>query len=350
MNELTPADSALLDAVQEPLPLVRRPFARIAEAAGLSEQEALERLARLQEQRYLRRLSVLLNGKKLGYTSTLVAAQVPPERVEEAAARISAHPGVSHNYRRDHAYNIWFTLAVPGSRDLSREVETLLDGTGRKDYLLLPAERTFKLRVRLPVEAAGDNSKAGTGEGKDGKDATAGMDDSTGNRSGARSDTAPPTFDQVDRRVLRQLQQPFPLVRRPWSVLAERAGLSEETFLARTAALQEAGVVRRISGVLYHRRSGYPANAMLCLRPAPGEAQEAGLTAASRPEVSHCILRRAPERWPYPLFAMLHGSDEEFCRSAAAEIAREIGTSQYLLLFSTREFKKERIYYTLEDV
>ena len=344
MHELDPADAALLDAIQEPLPLARRPFACIAEAADLSEQETLERLARLQERRYLRRLSVLLNGRKLGYTSTLVAAQVPPEQLEEAAARISAHPGVSHNYQRNHAYNLWFTLAIPASRDLSREVETLLDGTGREDYLLLPAERTFKLRVRLPVGAGGENSGAGTGEGE-------GEGESDKNAVPANSGgQTPPTFDQVDRRVLRQLQQPFPLVRRPWSVLAERAELSEETFLARTAALQEAGVVRRISGVLYHRRSGYPANAMLCLRPAPGDAQEAGSAAAARPEVSHCILRSTPERWPYPLFAMVHGSDEDFCHAAAADIAREIGTSQYLLLFSTREFKKERIYYTLEDV
>src|SRR5438128_3423925 len=124
-TELENLDRELLNAVQWDFPLEPRPFAALGERLGLDEPAVRARVARVKELGVLRQLSAIFDTRALGYGSALVAAKIDSERVDDAAAVISAHPGVSHNYKRNHAYNLWYTIAVPPGDDLASHVDAL---------------------------------------------------------------------------------------------------------------------------------------------------------------------------------------------------------------------------------
>ena len=107
------ATSRLLEEIQKDLPEVDRPFAELASRCGIGEAEAISILNTQCEDKIIRDISAIIDGRRIGFRSTLAAVKVPDNLVESTARRISAHPGVSHNYLRNHTYNIWFTIAVP---------------------------------------------------------------------------------------------------------------------------------------------------------------------------------------------------------------------------------------------
>ena len=158
----TPSDyRRLLDLLQRDFPLNAQPFAAIGERLGLPEEEVLARVRRLkgtERGRLIRQISAIFDTTALGYKSTLVAMQVPQGEVDRAAAAINRHPGVSHNYQRDHAWNLWFTLAVPPEEDLEASAQALVREAGGYPYRLFPALRVFKIGVRLDMEGADDVS------------------------------------------------------------------------------------------------------------------------------------------------------------------------------------------------
>ncbi len=177
MLDMDATDRKLLDAVQAGIPLVERPYRALGEGSGLAEGDVLERIDRLKADGFIRNIGAIFDTSRLGYRSSLVGFRVREESVDEAAALINAHPGVSHNYLRRYTipgasgleaccpYNIWFTLAVsPESRlGLEASVETLARETGADAARLFPALRVFKIRVRLDMDtdAAGVRKEEG---------------------------------------------------------------------------------------------------------------------------------------------------------------------------------------------
>src|SRR5947209_6322555 len=141
-DQLEALDRELLNAVQWDFPLEPRPFAVLGERIGITEAAVRERIARVKELGVLRQLSAIFDTRALGYGSALVAAKVDSDRVDDAAATISAHPGVSHNYKRNHAYNLWYTIAVPPGDSLERHVDALHQESGALVTRRLP---TLKL-------------------------------------------------------------------------------------------------------------------------------------------------------------------------------------------------------------
>ncbi|MGB9623244.1 MAG: hypothetical protein ACPMAQ_00140 [Phycisphaerae bacterium] len=165
MNNLTGLDAEIVSIVQEAVPLVERPFAEIAGRIGTAEQEVINRLTRLKgEARVVRQISAIFDTRALGYRSALVAAKYNPDAVDRAASVVGEHPGVSHNYGRDHAYNLWYTLAVPpNSRlGLDRTIERLHQLSGAIVTRKMETLRLFKIGVRLDVkgERAADSRGA----------------------------------------------------------------------------------------------------------------------------------------------------------------------------------------------
>lgn len=147
-------DLALLDALQDGLPLVPRPWAGIAASLGIPEADLLERVQRLQAAGVLRSVSPVLDSGRFGLTAaTLIALRVPEDRVREVAAIVSACPEVSHNFRRDHPYSLWFTLAAPTEERLHAVLAEILERTGipEEDALNLPTVRAHKIDVRFPL-------------------------------------------------------------------------------------------------------------------------------------------------------------------------------------------------------
>ncbi|MBI3393138.1 MAG: Lrp/AsnC family transcriptional regulator, partial [Nitrospirae bacterium] len=158
MEKLDAVDRRLLNLLQADFPLVPEPFAAIGKDLGIAEADVLERIGRLKAEKIIRQISAIFDTRALGYASSLVAARIPAGRLEEAAAVINEHPGVSHNYRRNDAFNLWFTIAVPpDSRlGLERTVERLGELAGAESIRLLPTLRLFKIGVRLDMTGEGD--------------------------------------------------------------------------------------------------------------------------------------------------------------------------------------------------
>src|SRR6201999_1154480 len=129
------------------------PFAGVAEAAGIAEDEVMTRVPRLLDKRIIREITPVFDTGALGYSSMLVAAKVDPEVPHRAAQFINSHPGVTHNYLRNHDFNLWFTLAVePGSQlGMQGTLDVLAERTGAESIRQLPTLKLFKIRMDLEM-------------------------------------------------------------------------------------------------------------------------------------------------------------------------------------------------------
>jgi len=142
-------DRMILNLVQDGLPLDKEPFARIAERIGISEDEVLERIGRMKDEGVIRRIGAIFDPGRLGLASTLCAARVPREKLTDFVKSVNAHPGVTHNYRRNHPYNVWFTLTEATEKALADAIAQLIENTGISSIKSLKAKRTFKIDARF---------------------------------------------------------------------------------------------------------------------------------------------------------------------------------------------------------
>ncbi|CUH93963.1 hypothetical protein P22_0025 [Propionispora sp. 2/2-37] len=152
---LSAFDKALLNRIQEELPLVDRPFAVLAEDLGVEENDVIERLQYLKQHGFIRRMGPFFDSNQLGYIGTLVAVSVTPDKVATVAAAINRHPGVTHNYERysddDNIYNLWFTLLSPDVAAQEKVLNTVKGMAGVEKLISLPAEKKFKVSVRFTL-------------------------------------------------------------------------------------------------------------------------------------------------------------------------------------------------------
>jgi siroheme decarboxylase len=148
---MDPVDKELLNKLQAGLPLVSRPFKALGEALRKDEKWVLERIKELQEVKIIRRLGGVFDSKNLGFSSTLIALKVPPDEIDQVAAIINDYPGVTHNYLREHDYNIWFTLTSTSAPELEKTFQEILTKTAVTEYLNLPTKRLFKLNLEFSL-------------------------------------------------------------------------------------------------------------------------------------------------------------------------------------------------------
>ena len=144
-------DKRLLDIIQTDFPLVPRPYAALGTRLGIGEKEAFARVQALKATGIIRRLGANFQSAKLGFTSTLCAAKVPPEKLDAFIAEVNSLPGVTHNYLRRHAYNVWFTCIAPSKEAIRALLADLEHKTGIP-ALNLPAKRLYKIRVDFQLE------------------------------------------------------------------------------------------------------------------------------------------------------------------------------------------------------
>jgi len=148
---LDEADKALLQMLQDDFPLTTRPWDALAERLGTTAEDVMGRIGRLKEEGVIRRIGPVLETDRVGLTArTLVLMKVPPERVEEVAGIVSGFDEVTHNYERDHEYNLWFTLITPSQERLKEALASIIDATGvpEDDILNLPVTERYKIGVR----------------------------------------------------------------------------------------------------------------------------------------------------------------------------------------------------------
>ena len=340
-SDMTELDRVLIERMQQYVPLVPRPFAALAEDIGSTERDVIDAVIRLRRDGVIRQVSAIFDTRRLGYASSLVAARVDPARIEDAAAIVSAHPGVSHNYQREHDYNLWFTIAVSPESWLGLEatVDLITEEAGADAAMLLPALRVFRIGVNFDIQG-GRAANARRAE----PDVSPGV-------MPAR-DALVPTVHEDKRTVdaILALQRDLPAIEEPFTLLAEEHGFDVTDLLDRAVQLQASRVMRRFAAVLHHRRAGFRANGMGVWVVPPSRVEEYGRTMATFEGVSHCYARPTYDDWPYGLFTMTHGRTNEECEAVLAAISDATGLDDYNVLYSSREFKKVRVrYYTSEQ-
>jgi DNA-binding Lrp family transcriptional regulator len=144
-------DRAILNEIQSHFPIVSRPFAEVARRVGASEAEVLRRVQAMAAADIIRRIGANFTSRKLGYTSTLCAAQVPGELLDRFVEVVNHYPGVTHNYLRRHRYNVWFTLIAESEARLNKILAEISQSTGVQEILSLPAREVFKIKVDFPL-------------------------------------------------------------------------------------------------------------------------------------------------------------------------------------------------------
>ncbi len=321
-------DKTLLTEIQSKFPVESRPYARLGAVAGISEPECLERIARLKTNKVIRQLSAIFDTRTLGYQSTLAAMKVDSARVDEAAEVVNQHPGVSHNYKRNDPFNIWFTVAVPPSDSLEQTVSALHRLAKAEETIRLPTLRLYKIGVKLDLT---------------GKAPSLDSDDEIYDEKKRFADKPPLTARDVD--FIRITQEDLPVVEQPFAVWAEQARTTEEEIFAWSARMQELGYMRRFAAILYHRNAGFLANAMVVWQVPEAQVDAAGEQMARFREVSHCYRRPVYPNWPYPLFTMIHAPTHSACMEVVSRLEAQAGTFPHKNLFSTKEYKKTRVKY-----
>jgi DNA-binding Lrp family transcriptional regulator len=314
----------LLSIIQKRFPLVSKPFAVIAEELGTDEETIIELISEEKNNKIIRQISPIFDTKRLGYSSSLVSFKVRREDIGKAVDAINSHPGVSHNYEREHTFNIWFTLAVsPDSKfGLKKTVEILAEEANAIEYIMLPTLKLFKISVKL---------------------------DTTGNDAKKETVVKPNKksieLTPLHHRVIALSQNDIPIVSEPFKDIVDELGLTYDAFFSILNELKDAGVMRRFAGILNHRKAGFNANAMVVWDVDDEKGEEIGKKAAEFSAVSHCYLRPKYPNWPYNLFTMVHGKTTEETNGIIREMADEIPHFSRRPLYSTREFKKVRIKY-----
>ena len=323
------SDRQILDRLQQGLPLVAQPFEAVADDLGIDACTLMDRTRALESAGVVREISGTFDTRRLGYDSTLVAARIPADRLDRAVRAINAHPGVTHNYGRDHVLNVWFTLAVPADSTLglARTVERLAGECGAEAVRSLPVVKVYKIRVRLPVWSPPGVADSGDGSSRP---------------EAPQRRPAPP---ESDRRVVRALGCDLPVEAHPLVRLASAAGMDATDLLEGAQRLAETGVLRRLGAVLDHHRAGFGTNAMAVWAVPPERIDAAGMRAAACAWVSHCYRRQTHPDWPYNLFAMVHARRREECETVLADLAEAIGPAQHAVLYTTAEYKKTRLRY-----
>ncbi|HME04561.1 MAG TPA: AsnC family transcriptional regulator [Solirubrobacteraceae bacterium] len=329
---LDDVDRRLLNLMQGSFPIAPRPYLHVAELGGLSEAEAMSRVERLLEKRIIRQVTPIFDTRALGYSSMLVAAKVDPEHPHRAASVINEHPGVSHNYLRNHEFNLWFTIATEPDSELGLQgtLEVLAHQAGAESVRQLPTLKLFKIRMDLEME--GDTQALAS--------AAAAADP---------IELEPQPYDELDIAVIRALQGDMPVVAEPYQRAAAAVGLSEERFLEHLAGMQDRGLLRRVAAILYHRRAGFSANGMGVWQVPDAQIFDIGCRMAAFRGISHCYQRPTYEDWPYSVFTMAHGRSKEECDAVLDAIAEQTGIHERATLYSSTEFKKIRLLYFTED-
>jgi len=325
---LDEVDKALLTEVQKQFPVDHRPFQALGEKLGLSEQACLERVARLKANKIIRQLCAIFDTRALGYQSTLAAMKADPERVDEAAGVVNRHPGVSHNYKRNDPFNIWFTIAVPPGDSLEQVIQILHQLAKAEETIILPTLRLYKIGVKLDLT---------------GQEAPLETPEEIYNEQ-RRMAPKPPLTAQ-DIRFIRILQEDLPLLELPFAVWAEQAEATEEELFAWTKRMEHLGYLRRFAAILHHRNAGFLANAMVVWQVPQEQVDAVGEEMARFREVSHCYRRPVYPNWPYPLFTMIHAETYSACMDVVKRIEERAGRFPHKSLFSTKEYKKTRVKY-----
>lgn len=334
-----PEDAEVMYALQRGLPIVRRPFAQVGANLGLTGDDVVARARELLDGGLARRMGAVFDLRRLGYSSVLCAVAVEPDDIEDVAARVTPHAGVTHCYLRTcdpdldpapqvvdgiRLPNLWFTLSALGEH-FDAELARMRAAVAPRELLALPATARFKINVIFDPRKrhAGEQVPAVASE-----------------RPGeAHWDGVVRSFSDREKAVIRAMQGNMPICEKPFDAVARQVGMDPDDLVALLADWHAVGILRRVALIARHRRIGFKANGM-CTWPAPeDDIMCLGRRLAQHPVVTHCYRRASLPAFPYNLYAMIHTGSWGDTRALFGEISSDLGLDG-LVFLSTREFKK----------
>jgi DNA-binding Lrp family transcriptional regulator len=326
---IDPLDKQLLNEIQWTFPLSSMPYLEIATKHGLTEDDVMKRISLMKRIGLIRQINAIFDTRKLGYKSALVAFAVKKDRLDSVALEVNKHPGVSHNYERDHEFNMWFTLAVPPDGDLKKDLEIMASLEGVIKFRLLPTLKLYKIGVKLDMVNSDPNKIT--------------PDDKVKKMDQKKFELA-----SRDKEFIRELQKDLEITPRPFDTLAKNLGITVDELFKKAIEYETMGVMRRFAAILRHRDAGFTANGMIVWMVPEDKIDEVGYKLASFAQVSHCYRRPVYPDWPFNLFSMIHARTIEAAKKIANELSNFVRINEYKILFSSREFKKERVKYFVD--
>ncbi|MDD5327850.1 MAG: hypothetical protein PHY02_08565 [Phycisphaerae bacterium] len=316
---LTMLQKQLCNALQEGLPICRKPYADLAQFLDSDEKKILEETMRLKEEGIIRRVCAMINNRALGTVSTLVAAHIPQESLQEVTKTINSLENVSHNYLREHYYNLWFTLQAESAEQIEVTISNLSQRFGI-DFYNLPVERVFKLDVRFDAESEGqplgDIEQIPKSEAVE--------------------------LNEVEKQILSKLGNELEVISEPFNSLCSKE-LKTEDVLRIIQELIDKGVIRRIAAIVNHYKLGFSANVLFCCKVSQDRIAAAGQAMAQFGAVSHCYERKTVEAWPYNLFAMMHGKSMGEIQHLISKFTESERIDSFELLPTAMELKKQPV-------
>lgn len=312
MQENDQRDRELLNALQGEIPAVSTPFAVIGQALDMSEKEVLKRTERLRREGVIRHVGAHFEPRALGYRSCLVAARVTEDRVDQAAAVIGTHPGVTQNYLRNNDLNLWFTIFVSPLSALGLEgtIDILGREAGCDAVKPLPTLKLYK----------------SGGEGGDFSE------------TDFHPEYVPLTPQEIES--VRVLQRELPLQPRPFDALGRVSGIGGDELLSAAKTLLSRGQLRRFCATVPQKKSGFGATAMGVWAVPADQTDAYAAQFVKHRSVSHCYLRPVHEDWPFNLYTTVHARSVDECESVLGDLATDTGITERRTLFPTREYKK----------
>ena len=316
-------DFRLLNDFQRDFPLCPTPFAEIAARLGVAEPNLLQRLDALRREGKISRVGAVFAPKRIG-ASTLAAMAVPADDLARVAEVINRFPEVNHNYEREHRFNLWF-VATAGSEARLQSTLAAIEAASGYPLLSLPLLEEFHIDLGFPL--AGGAAMP---------------------RVQARPVSPAQPLAEGERRLLSVLQEGLPLLMRPFRMIAERVGSSEDAVLMRIASWLDEGAIKRFGIVVRHRELGFAANAMLVQDIDDAQVGALGRALAEEPAVTLCYRRprRLPD-WSYNLFCMIHGRERSEVEAQIAALRQRHGLAgcAHAVLFSRTRFKQQGACY-----
>ena len=313
----------LLNEFQRDFPLCPAPFAELAARLGVGERTVLSGLEKLRREGKISRVGAVFAPKRIG-ASTLAAMAVPSEQLAAVAAAVNRFPEVNHNYERAHHYNLWFVVTAASEGRLQATLGAIEKAAG---YPLLPLPLLEEFHIDLGFPLHGEARKT---------------------CMAARPLQPASPIGEAERRLVSVLQEGLPLFMRPFALIAERIGISENEVMGRIGHWLDDGAIKRFGVVVRHRELGYKANAMLVHDIPDARVGELGRALAEEPAVTLCYRRpRVLPDWPYNLFCMIHGRERSEVEAIIGELRQRHGLTDcaHDVLFSLTRFKQNGARY-----
>jgi DNA-binding Lrp family transcriptional regulator len=311
-----PRRLSLLNDWQRDFPLLREPFAHIAAAQQMTSQLVIEGYRELLADGALSRIGGVF-GAGTGGAALLSAMAVPLARLDEVAQAVSSHPGVNHNYQREHHFNLWFVMTGRDAQCVEDAMQQLESATGLP-ALRLRMERAYRIDL-----------------GFDLRHKTAGH--------GAETRTTPPVPVADDEWALAALvEDGLPLVERPFDAWAQALNSSPQAVIDTLKGWIERGTLRRFGAIVRHHELGFDANAMTVFNVPDALVDDCGMALAREAGITLAYRRERAAQWPYNLYCMVHGRDRDSVLAVIERATAQCGLQDHprATLFSCRRFKQ----------